>query len=51
MKLTTEQIKVLKNNGEKYCNWINTDLGRNDIEEHSEHEQYFKERGGTTISD
>lgn len=42
--LSQEQTDILKNNGEKYRNWINTDTGRNDLKEHREHESYFKEK-------
>ena len=43
VKLTAEQILTLKSHGEKYREWITSDKGRADTQEHIEHERYFKE--------
>ena len=43
-KLTSEQIQTLKTYGEEFKNWNNTEQGKKDIEEHREHQNYFKEK-------
>lgn len=43
-KLTPEQIHTLKTYGEEFKNWNNTEQGKKDIEEHKEHQNYFKEK-------
>lgn len=43
-KLTPEQIQTLKGHGEDFKNWISSDNGRKDMQDHKEHEHYFKEK-------
>lgn len=44
IKLTPEQIQTLKGHGEDFKNWISSDNGRKDMQDHEEHERYFKEK-------
>ena len=44
LKLTPEQIQILKRRGGDFKNWIESEKGKKDIQEHREHEQYFKEK-------
>ena len=42
LKLTTEQIQRLKQQGEDFKVWISSEKGKQDVLEHREHERYFK---------
>jgi len=44
LALTPEQDERLKIHGRDYVKWLNTEDGRDNINEHREHERYFKER-------
>jgi hypothetical protein len=44
LKLSPEQIQILKRHGEDFRNWSNTEKGIKDIQEHIDHGRYFKEK-------
>jgi hypothetical protein len=44
LKLSPEQIQMLKRHGEDFKNWSRTEKGIKDIQEHNEHEHHFKEK-------
>ena len=44
LKFTPQQIETLKRQGADYKNWIETDKGKKSIQQHREHERYFKEK-------
>jgi hypothetical protein len=43
IKLTSEQILTLKRHAKDYKEWLDSDKGEADKQDHIEHEQYFKE--------
>ena len=43
VNLTSEQILTLKHHGEDYKEWLASEKGKADIQEHIQHERYFKE--------
>jgi hypothetical protein len=47
LQLSPEQIQTLKRYGEEFKNWITTDKGKKDLQDHNEHEHYFKEKLST----
>ncbi len=44
LKLTAEQIKTLKDQGEDFKNWVNNENSKKKIKEHTDHDYYFKEK-------
>jgi hypothetical protein len=42
--LTPEQKEVLRKHGEEFKTWIKTEKGKGNIEDHREHERYFKQK-------
>lgn len=44
VSLTPDQIQTLKRQGEDFKAWVQTDKGKKDVQEHREHEHYFKEK-------
>lgn len=44
VKLTPEHLQMLKNRGQEFKNWIDSEEGKKDEDEKRQHEHYFKEK-------
>ena len=44
INLTPEQAQTLRHHGENFKVWVDTDKGKQDIQEHNKHEYFFKEK-------